>query len=90
MAPFAALLPPALIPEFSTGFWHGDVSTDPPFTSGQAVGEGTQKRRDPVTHPTEVHLATGSTQVYSSPSTGRALHPQSPAPQNWRHTLQRP
>lgn len=59
MVPLAALLPPALIPELSTGFWCGDVSTDPPFTSAQAVGEGTQKWHDPVSHPTEMHLTHG-------------------------------
>lgn len=76
MAPLAALLPPALIPELSTRFWHGDVSTDPPFTSARAAGEGTQQWRDPVTHPREMHPTRGSTRLYSSPR----LHRHSPVP----------
>lgn len=53
MTSLAALLPPPLISDLSTGFWHGDISRDPPFTSAGAVGEGTQEWRDPVTHPME-------------------------------------
>lgn len=58
-APLAALPPPALIPELSTGFGQGDVSTDPPFASAPAAGEGTQKRHDPATHPVETHPTAG-------------------------------
>lgn len=75
-APLAALPPPALIPELSTGFGHGDVSTDPPFASAQAAGEGTQKWHDPATHPAETHPTAGrGTRVYGS----RRSHRQNPA-----------
>lgn len=71
-APLAAPLPPALIPELWTGFWHADVSADPPFTSARAVGEGMQKWHDPVTHPTATtHLTAGSTRV-RQPETAQA------------------
>lgn len=91
-APSTALLPPALLTELSTGFSHGDVSTDPPFTSAWPVGEGMQKWYDPVTHPMETPRQTvRSTQVCSS----QRLHPQSPTstassllpPQNWQAAL---
>lgn len=72
----AAVLPPALIPELSTGFWHGDVSTDPPSTSARVVGEGTQTRHNPVTHPMEMPQTTSGTRVRSS----WRSHRRSPTP----------
>lgn len=58
------------------GFWRGDVSTDPPFTLSEAVVEGMQKWRDPVTQPMETHLTGSSTWGAAARGrTGRAPHP---------------
>lgn len=92
-APLAAPLPPALIPELWTGFWHADVSADPPFTSARAVGEEMQKWHDPVTHPTATtHLTAGSTRVrqpetaQAEPHTHRQQPPASPPKTGRQHS----
>lgn len=94
-APLATPLPPALIPELWTGFWHADVSADPPFTSAGAVGEGMQKWHDPVTHPmATTHLTAGSSRVQqpetaqTEPHTHRQQPPASP-PKPWQAALSR-